>query len=85
LLTLTQECQGHDLAVRKFQRIVMGRHPVFVDLPKVPKSRVVSLSPTFAKSRPAAIAHLNELFDETLKETFPASDPIAIRIYRERK
>jgi hypothetical protein len=26
LLTFTQECQGHDLAVRKFQRIVMGRH-----------------------------------------------------------
>jgi hypothetical protein len=34
LLTLTQECQGHDLAVRKFQRIVMGCHPFFVDLPK---------------------------------------------------
>jgi hypothetical protein len=94
LLTLTQESQRHDLAVRKFQRIVVGRHPVFVDLPKdrglisrqanrpigkrvtspandnsvpgktqtatlaspgaanprvpVPKSRVVSLSPTFA-------------------------------------
>jgi hypothetical protein len=34
LLTLAQECQGHDLAVRKFQRIVMGCHPFFVDLPK---------------------------------------------------
>ena len=25
------------------------------------------------KSRPAAIAHLDELLDEALKETFPAS------------
>ena len=32
------------------------------------------------KSRPAAIAHLDELLDEALKETFPASDPIAINI-----
>jgi hypothetical protein len=26
----------------------------------------------------AAMAHLNELLDEALKQTFPASDPIAI-------
>ena len=26
----------------------------------------------------AAIAHLNELLDDALKATFPASDPIAI-------
>ena len=32
------------------------------------------------KPRPAAIAHLDELLDEALKETFPASDPIAINI-----
>ena len=32
------------------------------------------------KSRPAAIAHLDELLDEALKETFPGSDPIAINI-----
>jgi hypothetical protein len=34
LLTLTQACQEHDLAVGKFQRIVMSDDPVFVDLPK---------------------------------------------------
>jgi hypothetical protein len=34
LLTLAQERQEEDLAVRKFQRIVMGRDLVFVDLPK---------------------------------------------------
>jgi hypothetical protein len=28
----------------------------------------------------AAMAHLNELLDEALKQTFPASDPIAINI-----
>jgi hypothetical protein len=32
------------------------------------------------KPRPAAMAHLDELLDEALKETFPASDPIAINI-----
>jgi hypothetical protein len=34
LLTLIQECQEHDPAVRKFQRIVMSDDPLFVDLPK---------------------------------------------------
>jgi len=28
----------------------------------------------------AAKAHLNELLDEALKQTFPASDPIAINV-----
>jgi hypothetical protein len=28
----------------------------------------------------AAIAHLNELLDEALKQTFPASDPVAINV-----
>jgi hypothetical protein len=28
----------------------------------------------------AATAHLNELLDEALKETFPASDPILINV-----
>jgi hypothetical protein len=34
LLTFTQCCQEDKLAVRKFQRIVMRRNFVFVDLPK---------------------------------------------------
>jgi hypothetical protein len=32
------------------------------------------------KSPPAAIAYMNDLLDEALKETFPASDPIAINV-----
>jgi hypothetical protein len=32
------------------------------------------------KSHAAAIAHMNDLLDEALKETFPASDPIAINV-----
>ena len=32
------------------------------------------------KSLPAAIAHMNDLLDEALKDTFPASDPIAINV-----
>jgi hypothetical protein len=34
LLTLTQACQEHELAVGKFQRVVMSDDSVFVDLPK---------------------------------------------------
>jgi hypothetical protein len=34
LLAFTQACQQHDSAIRKFQRIVMHRNFVFVDLPK---------------------------------------------------
>jgi hypothetical protein len=34
LLTLTKERQQQDLAVRKFERIVMGHCLFFVDLPK---------------------------------------------------
>ena len=32
------------------------------------------------KSSPGAMAHMNDLLDEALKGTFPASDPIAINI-----
>ena len=32
------------------------------------------------KSPSAAIAHMNDLLDEALKQTFPASDPIAINV-----
>jgi hypothetical protein len=35
------------------------------------------------KPRPATMAHLNELLDEALEETFPASDPIAIDVQLE--
>jgi hypothetical protein len=34
LLTFTQESQKHDLAIRKFQCIVMSGDFFFVDLPK---------------------------------------------------
>jgi hypothetical protein len=32
------------------------------------------------KSPSAALAHMNNLLDEALKQTFPASDPIAINV-----
>lgn len=32
------------------------------------------------KSASAEIAHMNDLLDEALTETFPASDPIAINV-----
>ena len=32
------------------------------------------------KSSSAAMAHMNDLLDEALKQTFPASDPIAINV-----
>jgi len=38
LLAPTQCCQQHDPAIRKFQRIVMRRNLVFVDLPKGSRS-----------------------------------------------
>jgi hypothetical protein len=31
---------------------------------------------------PVAVAHVDELLDEALNETFPASDPVAINIER---
>jgi hypothetical protein len=35
------------------------------------------------KASPAALAHVDDLLDEALNETFPASDPVAINIERE--
>jgi hypothetical protein len=39
--------------------------------------------PARHKSISAATDHLNELLDEALKETFPASDPVAIAVEAE--
>jgi hypothetical protein len=36
--------------------------------------------PTRRKSVSAAADHLDDLLDEALKETFPASDPVAITV-----
>jgi hypothetical protein len=48
---------------------------------KAKKAPSVMFTPKNTQNlRPAAIAHLDELLDEALKETFPASDPIAINI-----
>ena len=33
----------------------------------------------------ATLAHIDELLDEALKQTFPASDPVAINIERPRQ
>jgi hypothetical protein len=32
------------------------------------------------KSPSAALAHMNDLLDEALKQTFPTSDPIAVNV-----
>jgi hypothetical protein len=39
----------------------------------------------FAVKKPQSVraAHIDELLDEALKQTFPASDPVAIDIERE--
>ena len=37
---------------------------------------------TYKKLRRAAATHIDELLDEALKQTFPASDPVAINIER---
>ena len=34
------------------------------------------------KASAAALAHIDELLDEALKQTFPAGDPVAINIER---
>ena len=49
LLTLAQERQEHDLAVWKFQCVVMGGDFVFVDLPK---DRCLTLDCTVVVPRP---------------------------------
>jgi hypothetical protein len=39
------------------------------------------ITPKNAEKSPSAeVAHMNDLLDEALTETFPASDPIAINI-----
>jgi hypothetical protein len=43
-------------------------------------SKVMLTPKSPQKSHAAAIAHMNDLLDEALKETFPASDPIAINV-----
>jgi hypothetical protein len=39
-----------------------------------------AMLPALPKSISAETDHLNELLDEALKETFPASDPVAITV-----
>jgi hypothetical protein len=34
------------------------------------------------RASPAELAHIDELLDEALNQTFPASDPVAINIER---
>jgi hypothetical protein len=45
------------------------------------KSEEVML--TDKKTQTASAAHIDELLDEALRQTFPASDPVAIDIERE--
>jgi hypothetical protein len=43
--------------------------------------KIVTLEDKEAASA-ATLAHIDELLDEALKQTFPASDPVAINIER---
>jgi hypothetical protein len=42
------------------------------------------ITPKNSQKSPA-MAHMNDLLDEALKETFPASDPIAINVELESR
>jgi hypothetical protein len=46
-------------------------------------SEVMITAKNTQKSPSAEITHMNDLLDEALTETFPASDPIAINVERE--
>jgi hypothetical protein len=61
--------------------LVAGANTRYTEERKVKKGCKVMLTPKNSqKSLPAAIAHENDLLDEALNETFPASDPIAINV-----
>jgi hypothetical protein len=45
---------------------------------------MMAINKKLRTASPAAAAHLDELLDEALQETFPASDPVAINIEREK-
>ena len=56
------------------------KHPIYQRDEGEKGSKVMLTPKNPQKALPAAIAHMNDLLDEALKETFPASDPIAINI-----
>ena len=58
-----------------------GANTQYTKEPEREKGSDVMLARKKAQKRPAATtAHLDELLDEALKATFPASDPIAIDV-----
>jgi hypothetical protein len=46
------------------------------------KKAATVVMPDDKKASAATLAHIDELLDEALKQTFPASDPVAINIER---
>ena len=48
------------------------------DWPKEEGAQVMPVRKELRKGSPATIAHMDELLDEALNETFPASDSVAI-------
>ena len=50
-------------------------------LHEIERAAIMMLTPKrLPKPLSAAMAHLDELLDEALKDTFPASDPVAINV-----
>ncbi len=60
--------------------LVAGANTQYTKETKAKGSKVMVTPKNPQKSPPAVIAHINDLLDEALKDTFPASDPIAINI-----
>jgi hypothetical protein len=67
------------LNVKLTPPLVAGASIQYTKGTKAKKGFEVMITPeSRQKSHSAEIAHMNDLLDEALKETFPASDPIAI-------
>ncbi len=86
-LTLAQECQEHDRAVRKSQRIVMGGRPLLVDLPEDRKIAVLRLiSFVHQPSGPVDIDTTSSANDNPfLVERRPPSAPTAPNVRADRR
>lgn len=70
---------------KDFERKPWWRHPFrcrpgAISKRGINEGSVPAMSAQKTKPAPASAAHMNELLDEALEETFPASDPIAVGV-----